>query len=224
MNKIKFLYQIIFRRKALYSFLNQLPQEITILDVGCGNDSSYNIKTCFPTFKYTGIDIGEYNQTKPRLADNYILTTPEAFASTIRNIPQQFDAVISSHNLEHCNNREETLEAILNVVKPNGGLYLSFPCEASVTFPHRKRTLNYYDDDTHKDAPPAFYEVLQTIKDRGFEIRYSTKRYRPFFLTLLGLLQEPIVWLRNEPLQGTWALYGFESIIWARKRLFNNAK
>lgn len=217
--KVKFLYQRTFRRQGLYAFLARLAPDASILDVGCGNDSSYNIKSCHPRFNYTGIDIGDYNQTKPRLADNYLLTTPESFAETIAGLPVSFDAVVSSHNLEHCNDRNETLKAMLKVIKPGGKLYLAFPCEASVSFPHRNRTLNYFDDHTHQGTPPKFDEVLQQICDSGFEIERGIKRYRPAALRAIGLLQEPIARARNDIMQGTWALYGFESIIWARKRV-----
>jgi SAM-dependent methyltransferase len=217
MKKIKLLYQQIFRRKGLYAFLGQIAPNASILDVGCGNDSSYNIKSCFPNFRYTGIDIGDYNQTKPRLADNYFITTAEDFAETISRLPVHFDAIISSHNLEHCNNREKTLHAMLKIIKPGGRLYLSFPCEESVGFPHRRRTLNYFDDKTHKGLPPNFDDVISSIRDQGFEIEQSIRRYRPPVLSLIGLLQEPFACARNDILQGTWALYGFESIIWARR-------
>jgi hypothetical protein len=115
-----------------------------------------------------------------------------------------------------------TLQAMMNSLKPGGRIYLAFPCEVSAKFPSRRRTLNYYDDDTHKDIPPSFDNIINTIVSNGFEIEYSTRRYRPFLLWLLGLIQEPFARWRNDILQGTWAFYGFESIIWARKNSENN--
>jgi SAM-dependent methyltransferase len=215
--KIKYFYLRTFRRKALYAFLASLPADASVMDVGCGNDSSYNIKTIFPRFTYTGIDVGDYNETKPRLADHYIVVPPVEFADAIGNFKGSFDAVVSSHNLEHCDEREKTLHNMLDAVKFGGRLYLSFPTEASIDFPHRKRTLNYYDDDTHKDVPPRFADVLRIMGEHGFTVEQALPRYRPAVLWLLGLLQEPIARRRNDILQGTWAFYGFESIIWARK-------
>jgi SAM-dependent methyltransferase len=217
MTKVKYFYLRLFRRKALYAFLGTLPADATVMDVGCGNDSSYNIKTVFPRFTYTGVDVGNYNETKPRLADHYVVVAPDKFADAVGSFKEGFDAVISSHNLEHCDEREKTLRNMLDAVKPGGRLYLSFPTEASVDFPHRKRTLNYYDDDTHKDVPPRFDEVLRTIREHGFTVEQALPRYRPAALWLLGLLQEPLARMRNDILQGTWAFFGFESIIWARK-------
>jgi len=218
MHRIKLLYNQIFRRKGLYSFLGVLKRDSSLLDVGCGNDSSYNIKTSFPGFDYTGIDIGDYNQTKPLLADHYLLATAETFAEEISQFNDYFDAVISSHNLEHCDQREKTLRAMLEAVKVGGRLYLSFPCEASVNFPSRKITLNYYDDKTHKENPPSFEKVIKILDENNFSIEYGVRKYRPTALWLIGMIQEPLSRILRKNLQGTWAYYGFETIIWARKK------
>jgi len=218
MNKLKFFYERVFRRKGLYAFLARLSPTSSVLDVGCGNDSSYNIKRCYPYFTYTGIDIEDYKQTKPMLADNYVLTTPENFADAIAGLSSAFDAVVSSHNLEHCNDRERTLLAMLKVLRPGGRLYLSFPCTESVFFPRRKGTLNYFDDNTHRGLPPNYDNVLQTIREKDLEIEHCIRRYRPAALFLIGVLQEPFAYVFGNILQGTWSLYGFESIIWARKK------
>lgn len=217
MNKLKFLYNKKLRSRGMYAFLDMIGDRSSILDVGCGNDASFNVKSCYPSLIYTGIDIGSYNQTKPVLADEFILTTPEEFSKAIANFENQFDAVLSSHNLEHCNQRDETLNAMANAVKTGGYIYLSFPCESSVDFPSRSRTLNYYDDPTHKNSPPNFERVIRMLIENGFDIEYGVRRYRPFLLSILGLIQEPLAYFTNNIYQGTWALYGFESIIWAKK-------
>jgi SAM-dependent methyltransferase len=217
LHTLKFHYNLLVRRRGLFAFLASLPPDAAILDVGCGNDSPYRIKTCFPGMVYTGLDIGDYNQTKPILADRYVVTSPDRFASTIREFGAQFDAVISSHNLEHCDARDETLKAMLEVVNPGGKIYLAFPCEASTDFPHRRVTLNYFDDPTHRGYPPSFEKVCQELRDGGFRLDYVVRRYRPALLWLLGLLQEPMSRLIGRNLQGTWALYGFETIIWGSR-------
>ncbi len=218
MHTLKFHYNLLVRRRGLFAFLASLPPDAAILDVGCGNDSPYRIKTCFPDMVYTGLDIGDYNQTKPILADRYVVTSPDQFASTIRDFGAQFDAVISSHNLEHCDAPDETLQAMLEVVKPGGKIYLAFPCQASIDFPHRRvTTLNYFDDPTHRGLPPSFDMVSQELLNGGFRLDHTIRRYRPALLWLLGLLQEPISRLIGRNLQGTWALYGFETIIWGSR-------
>ena len=206
----------VFRRYRKIDFLSRLPSKCEILDVGCGSNSPYQVKSLFPDCTYTGIDVDDCRQTKPNLADHYVLVDRHRFADSVLAFGKQFDAVISSHNLEHCDNRDETLDAMMTVVKDGGRLYISFPSEMSVTFPSREGCLNYYDDPTHKSVPPDFDLIIDLLSRNGFSILYSVKRYQPPFFWTLGLVSEPIS-KRLGRMQGTWEYYGFESIIWAQK-------
>ncbi|MCZ2207541.1 methyltransferase domain-containing protein [Cylindrospermopsis raciborskii] len=217
-NRLVFLIARFLRFHGKHAFILRLNSKDSILDVGCGNNSPYKVKKILPLSYYVGIDIGDYNQLRPNLADQYILTNPKDFCSEIAKYKTYFDAVISSHNLEHCDDRMCTLKAMLESIKPGGKLYLSFPCETSLSFPRREGTLNYLDDTTHVPPPPDFELILQVISDYDFEILYQIRNYRPFFLALLGFLVEPISMLSKRVLRGTWEYYGFESIIWAVKR------
>ena len=96
MNSIRCL----LRPRGKHAFLRQLPAHARILDVGCGNNSPFVVKTILPLCHYTGVDIGDHNQTKPNVADEYLLTSPEDFARRISLFVACFDAVISAHNLE----------------------------------------------------------------------------------------------------------------------------
>lgn len=205
------------RKNGKVYFISRLKRNSSILDVGCGNNSPFNTKKILPSCKYTGIDIGDYNQTKPLLADAYILTTAEKFSKELSSFAEEFDAVISSHNLEHCDNRLLTLQAMLKALKVGGHLYLSFPCEQSTRFPKRRGTLNYYDDETHKFSPPNFDEVMTIIRSYGFEIEYAERNYSPMILRLIGFIFEPLSKLKNKTMIGSWEYYGFESIIIARR-------
>jgi ubiquinone/menaquinone biosynthesis C-methylase UbiE len=187
------------------------------LDVGCGNNSPYNIKKEYPDLIYIGIDVGDYNQTKPNLADNYIIVKPEDFSETIKNMPELFDAVISSHNLEHCNNRDKTLDAMIKVLKRGGYLFLSFPTEKSVNFPPRKGTLNYYDDPSHKNIPPNYNKIISTLRKNNIQIVFARKSYKPLLSYLLGFFQEWKSKRDKEVKTWTWAYWGFETVIWAKK-------
>lgn len=219
---IKFLRQtlknIIWPPYSRHNFLKKRQGRGTLLDVGCGNDSSYIIKSNYPDIVYTGIDIGIYNQRKPDLADTYIITTPENFAEKIEEMSNSFDIVVSSHNLEHCNDRKRTLMAMIKALRKGGTLYLSFPSEESVNFPkHREGTLNYYDDPTHRDMPPNFNEIITTLKENDMHILFASKSYKPFFMHLLGFLLERKSKRENKVKYWTWAYWGFEAIIWAEK-------
>ena len=107
---------------------------------------------------------------------------------------------------------------MLKVLRSNGLFYISFPSEKSVTFPRRFGTLNYYDDDTHLDSPPKFDDIISALNRAGFDILFSSKRYQPFILYWVGFFLEPLSRLKSKIFVGTWEYYGFESIIWARKR------
>jgi SAM-dependent methyltransferase len=218
-NIITVLKKIIAPPRGKNGFLKIINKQGTLLDVGCGNNSPYFLKTNFPAIKYTGIDVGDYNQTKPILADNYIITSPENFADKILEMENKFDTVISSHNLEHCNDRNKTLFAMTKALKIEGYLYLSFPTERSVNFPRRDGTLNYYDDPTHKDLPPNFTETVEKLKVNGMKILYANKSYKPFFYYICGMLLE-MKSRREKKIyhpHPIWAYYGFEAIIWAQK-------
>jgi SAM-dependent methyltransferase len=214
----KIIKEIIEPSHGRNKFLKIINRNGSLLDVGCGNNSPYFFKTAFPNITYIGIDIGDYNQVKSNLADNYIVTSPKNFADKILELENKFDTVVSSHNLEHCNDRNKTLFAMAKVLKIGGYLYLSFPTEKSVKFPGpRKGTLNYYDDSTHKDLPPNFDETIEKLKTNGMKIIYSNKSYKPFFYYIYGMLLERKSKHKKQVYYPIWAYYGFETIIWAQK-------
>lgn len=78
----------------------------------------------------------------------YRLAAPEEFALAISEFGGM-DAVVSLHNIEHCDDPAAVLAAIGRALVPGGRLYLALPCEASARFPRRRGTLNFFDDTTH---------------------------------------------------------------------------
>ena len=200
-----------------YKFLGLNPKG-KLLDVGCGSVTPFRIKSRFPNLFYTGIDICDYDQQMSKVLDEYIITTPDEFANTIENIDTKFDMVISSHNLEHCNDREKTLLAMIKVLKVGGYLYLAFPSEKSVNFPNRKGCLNYYDDPTHKNSPPDFDKIINTLKENNLEIIFAKKSYKPFLEWIAGFFLERKSKKDKEVKDGTWSYWGFVSVIWAKKK------
>lgn len=212
---------IFLKPKGRVAFLASLPSKAVILDVGCGNDTPARVKSLLPDSTYIGLDVGDYNQSQQSLAviDRYIVTSPEKFAQEIESLAGQVDAVISSHNIEHCNEPERTLKAMCQALRPDGRLFLAFPCEASAHFPHRQGTLNFFDDPTHQQIPD-WQKIISVLGSENLMVEVSEPRYRPALLCLMGLLLEPFSMLlkRLMPMGSTWALYGFESMIWARKK------
>lgn len=190
----------------------------SLLDVGCGNESVKYIKEICPKISYTGLDVGDYcqSETSIKMIDNYIVVKPEKFAAELEKMKDSFDVVISSHNIEHCNEPYRCVTAIANALKSGGKLYFSFPSEKSATLPSRGGTLNFYDDASHTWLPD-FDWIVKELKRCNMSIEYASCNYSPIGLKLRGLRNERMSRKTNRVLDGTWALYGFESIIWAKK-------
>lgn len=125
--------------------------------------------------------------------------------------------MISSHNIEHSVDPRRVLKALVKALKPGGKIYVSFPSEASVSFPSRGGCLNFFDDSTHRDLP-RFDQIEAYLRDAGCEITVSERQYRPMLPRLTGALLEPLSRHRGHTMFGTWAYYGFESILWGRRR------
>ena len=164
------------------------------------------------------MDVGDYNQSSKSVADRYIITSADLFANEIEKLSGKIDCIISSHNLEHCIDRQAVLEAMALALKPNGSIYLSFPCSESVSFPGpRSGCLNYFDDSSHLYVPPNFSEIVSTLYRVGISVTYATTRYQPPLAWIEGLYNENESRIDKCTKPGTWELYGFETIIWGEK-------
>jgi SAM-dependent methyltransferase len=218
--KSRIRLQRLLRPRGKDAFVNELPPGARVFDIGCGNRSPERVKVLRPDVYYVGLDVQDYAQDirSRGLADEYRITTPERFASAIAAERETMDAVISSHNLEHCDDPDDVIRCIVGALKPGGRLYLSFPCEASVRFPSRRGCLRFDDDPTHR-APPRWTHVVDQLSQLRMRTAFAAPRYRPWAPAVLGALLEPLSVLRRRvmPLGSTWALWGFESVIWAVK-------
>ena len=201
-------------------YIDSIVQNGKLFDIGCGNNSPYIVKTIRPDIYYVGLDIGVYNQTHvpSQYANEFIITEASRFHEKIAEFPDTFDSVISTHNLEHCDDYEKVTLAMLRSLKKGGTIFISFPSEESIRFPHRRGTLNFYDDSTHKNIIP-YSSFISLLKQNGMNILFSRKRNRPFIPFIIGLLCEPFSRFFDKPAPagGTWALYGFETIVIAQK-------
>jgi len=196
------------------TFLRKLPNDSTILDVGCGNNSPRRVKKILPHSYYIGIDIQNYNQQSAELADEYHIVDKSKFNKKISSF-KNIDVVISYHNLEHVDNRAVTFKAMRDCLKKKGIIYLVTPSEKSIYFPSRKGTLNYFDDSTHKENPVSFNWILEELKNDKFQIIKSIKAYKPIFYYMIGLLKEFTTPKVTDFY--AWCFYGFESIVITKK-------
>ena len=223
-SKLKFLLKAFISPHSKHSFLKKLKKSSEILDVGCGNiQTAKACKSLVKNSYYCGIDI--QMQIKKSLSDKYIdkyiISDIDKFDDSISSIPKNFDAIICTHVIEHCEDRIQKLENFLKKLKPGGQIYLSFPCEESVNFPSRAGTLNYFDDPTHLLSPPKFNLIVNTLIMNNIQIKYQQKRYRPLFLFVFGQLADFICKIRGRGSIGVWEKWGFESIIIAENQKIN---
>lgn len=192
---------------------------IKILDVGCGNESVTYVRNCIDDIYYVGIDVGEYNTSNKskKLMDEYYITSPEDFHKKIDEFEGQFDVVISSHNLEHCNKPYLVAEAMAKALRKNGRAYISFPSKESVKFPKgRKGTLNFFDDPTHQKLIDC-EQILKIYEKYGFAVEKKVRNNRPFISRMIGMINEKKSARDNIVLRGTWEYWGFETIIWLKR-------
>lgn len=199
-------------------FLRTLPSQAVILDVGCGNGGAESCKKVRADLHYVGLDIADYNQSETALtlADEYVIVDPADFASAIEKRAEEFDAVFSAHNLEHCDEPDAVLRAMARALKSGGRLFLAFPNPASVDFPSRTGTLNFFDDETHQ-RPIRLPHVLRILESEGLRVDFARAGYRRRGRMLVGAVAEPFSRRRRHVLPGTWDLYGFECIVWASR-------
>jgi 2-polyprenyl-3-methyl-5-hydroxy-6-metoxy-1,4-benzoquinol methylase len=212
----RLLRRSLLNRRGKNTFIERCPANARVLDVGCGNDSPVLFKALRPDIYYVGLDVGDHNHSinPNQVADEYIVVPAEEFDEAIPGTGGRFDAIVSAHNLEHCNNPGRVLSNMAQALAPGGLVYLSFPSEASLGFPSRAGCLNFHDDPTH-NIVPKFDEVCEALRQQGLTIQFAERRYRPFVKSIQGLLAEPVSRAKKRVMPGTWALYGFESVIWA---------
>ncbi len=216
--KIKKYLRSIIDPYSKISFILKIKKNSKILDIGCGNNSVKLIKSIVSNVNYTGIDISDYNldeQAKKQI-NKYILSSPNMFHEEIKN-HGEYDYIISSHNLEHCNDWKKTAESMCKATAKKGMLFISTPSVKSLTFPSRAGTLNFYDDETH-NIPVNITELKDIIKANGMEIIYFKDGHSTKLTRLIGMIQEMKSIRNNRVLSFTWAYWGFESIIWAVKK------
>ncbi len=218
-DQVRSTAHVVMRAKNRRRFLSELPQRATVFDVGCGNDSPYLFKSLRPDIRYVGLDVGDYRQSHDpnSYADEYVSVPAAQFLGEIQRREGQFDAVVSSHNLEHCDDQDRVVTAMAECLRPGGRIFLAFPSAATLRFPSRVGALNFWDDPTHV-RPPNYQRVLDLLGGAGVEVDFAAERFRPLTWAAVGLLMEPVSRLRKKSMVGTWALWGFETTIWGTAR------
>jgi SAM-dependent methyltransferase len=197
------------RPRGQRAFISSVSKEdCKILDVGCGKNSVF-LKSVKPEASIYGVDVGFFEQTNES----------KDFAQAIRDIPEDFDIVISNHNIEHCNDPQSTFRAMVDRTAPGGHLFIATPSLNSVDFPSRGGGLNFYDDPTHRH--PVDLMKLFKPESHRLECNFYAESSKPIAWYFIGLAQELFSRRIDRILLGTWDYYGFEQIIWLQKERQN---
>ncbi len=196
-------------------------KNVSILDIGCGNNSPSTTKKWFPKARYTGVDIQEYNlnhQDKEAMDDFYYVTTSVASYQKIPN--EVFNFIIMNHVIEHMPEYGEILDEICKKLAPGGLLWIAFPSVRSLNLPSAIGTLNFCDDETHVFIP-TIAELGNFLLRRGFKI-HRAGRSHDLFRFLIGCFIVPVA-IASYLVKGTfkarglWYISNFEDRIIAIK-------
>jgi 2-polyprenyl-3-methyl-5-hydroxy-6-metoxy-1,4-benzoquinol methylase len=212
--KLKKLTDPIPKKEEL---LGRIGSNSKVLDIGCGNNGPELAKNIQPTMHYVGVDVENYNQTSSHMADEYYLFPVDKFISHLDELPEDFDYVICMHVLEHSQERHDLIRSMCRRLKTGGSIFLTFPNQISIFYPSRDGTLNYYDDPTHVDKPPSFSKTIAELKDSNMKIINRHRMYTSPLRFWFGLKSEFESIKSRKVLRHTWALWGFESVIVAKK-------
>jgi SAM-dependent methyltransferase len=207
-----------FRLKTLSKYTSK--NDLKILDIGSGSHSSTITKKWLPHCHYTGVDRDvSYDNTEEdiRNMDAFIqLDLTELQFDAIPN--DTYDVLIMSHVIEHLHNGDKVLPLLFTKLKKGGLFYIEFPTEASASFPSKRETLNFFDDDTHVRIW-SIKEVANIFMHAGFNVKMAGKN-RSWINLLLMPIKIPLQLITKGYVRGGvyWDWYGFADYLVAEKR------
>lgn len=194
-------------------------KSFTLLDIGAGNHSVKKIKKHFPACRYYGVDITrDYNNDESdfQLMEGFF--EKDLTKLDFGDIPNDFfDIIVMSHIIEHLENGDEVIRALVPKLKKGGYIYIEFPSAESVNFPSRRDTLNFYDDKTHVRIY-SWEEISSILIPMGFTVLTGEVRR-----DWRNIVMMPIKMIHNKIKYGYvmssvyWDWYGFAELVWARK-------
>ena len=184
------LLDLYWRSHPRFNFLKNCPANAAFLDIGAGSGGlAYWKEWQEPNrsdLRMFGIDLsrGEHADLYERFDAMNLDTAP---------LPQEkafFDAVYSTHVLEHLHHPQQVLDEIVRVLKPGGLCYLEFPNHNTLTLPTMKEyeqkgykttTMNFYDDKTHlrpynhDEVEQMLNSDVQVLSDGTIQAPYLAK-------------------------------------------------
>jgi len=206
-----------FRLKPLWRRFGDRP--FALLDVGAGNHSASVVKRWFPRCRYAGIDRDRnYNNDAADFAVMDEFFELDLTRLDFGGIPDAgYDAILLAHVIEHLQNGDAVLRALVPKLRPGGLIFVEFPGRRSLTLPSMRGTLNFHDDPTHVRVFSA-REVAGILRDAGLTILEAGTRRDPVEILLM-----PVHALRCWQAYGYvpggvfWDLTGFADVVLAEK-------
>ena len=192
----------------------------TLLDVGAGNHSATKIKKHFPQCRYFGIDIvKDYNNSEEDFNLMEGFWEKDLTKLDFNDIPDHFfDAILMTHIIEHLQNGDKVINALLPKLKKGGYIYIEYPSGNSVNFPSKKGTLNFYDDPTHVRIYNT-KELADLLEAQGMKVLQSGIRR-----DWRNILMMPVKIIHNKIKYGYvmgsvyWDWFGFAEFVFAEKK------
>jgi len=206
-----------FRLKTIGKYTDK--KDLKILDIGSGSHSSTITKKWLPQCHYTGVDRDvSYDNTEEDIQNMDEFFQLDLTELEYGAIPDDtYDVIIMSHVIEHLHNGEQVLPLLFRKLKKGGLFYIEFPTEASATFPSKKETLNFFDDDTHVRIW-SIKEVANIFMKGRFHVKMAGKN-RSWINIALMPIKIPLQLITKGFVRGGvyWDWYGFADYLIAEK-------
>ncbi|RAP24861.1 methyltransferase type 11 [Candidatus Marinamargulisbacteria bacterium SCGC AG-343-K17] len=213
-------YLLPFRFNYFYPKFKKQP--ITILDVGCGNQSPTVTKKYFPQCIYHGVDRGNYNNSgrDMGLMDAYFeLDLEESLLDELSDC--YYDLIILSHVIEHLDNGLDVVERLSKKLKPGGHIYIEYPSLKSLQLPSADGSLHFCDDVTHKRLYHMMDIANELMSNDCMIIVAKTRRSRlRIMLSPIGFVFNLFYYLFKRKIHSMlmWDILGFAEFIIAKKK------
>lgn len=190
-----------------------------LLDIGAGNHSATSTKRWFPHCHYAGVDLDKnYNNDAADFAAMDEFFEMDLTRLEFGAIPDaSYDAILMAHVIEHLQNGDEVMRALLPKLKPGGLIVVEFPGPQSLHMPSKKGTLNFYDDESHVRVFD-WKQIAGILRESGLVVEKAGTRR-----DLRKILFMPVLAVHAKLKYGFvpggvfWDLYGFADEVVAVK-------
>ncbi len=158
--------------KMLFKYLDEKKDNLTILDLGCGN-GWMSAKIADRGFEVTGVDIN----SKELEQANRVFSSARLnfeYADILRNPPlESFDVIILASSIQYFPSITELIETLLTYLNPGGEILIMethFYSKDEIT-KAKKRSLQYFNQMEAKEmASFYFHHTLASLESFNYKI------------------------------------------------------